>query len=251
MKRELAQDLMRWMGVVAFAGVLGLWAVQAAIGGGAPRAETVSADMQPSLEEVLHASGQAAAEEGFCVVVDAGHGGKDGGTIGVGGAVEAPLNLAVAKLVQAELEKKDVKVIMTRTDEDALGNTKDKDMAARREIIRTEGVDAVVSIHMNNFSDPSISGPMVFYMKGAEQGKLLATELINALCDALGRSRRLANPGDYYMVRECEAAAAIVECGFLSNAEDEQKLQQREYQQTLAKAVADGVVAFLSGSVPD
>lgn len=251
MKRELAQDFMRWMGVIAFAGVLGLWAVQAAMGSGEPQAQTVNANLQTSLEEMQQNPAELAAAEGFCVVVDAGHGGQDGGTTGVSGAVEAPLNLAVAKLVQSELEKKGVQVIMTRTNDDALADTKDKDMAARREIIRTEGVDAVVSIHMNNFSDPGISGPMVFYMKGAEQGKLLATEVVNAVCDALGRSRRLANPGDYYMVRECKAPAAIVECGFLSNAEDERKLQQGEYQRTLAKAISDGVVAYLDGSVAD
>ena len=101
------------------------------------------------------------------MVVDPGHGGKDGGATGARtGIPEAGLNLTVSQLVQAGLESAGYQVILTRTDEDALAPDKQGDMAARKAIMNQSGVDVVVSIHMNKFSDPSVSGPMAFYMQG-------------------------------------------------------------------------------------
>lgn len=89
---------------------------------------------------------------GHKIVIDAGHGGKDGGAVGVGGTIEAELNLEVAKELQSLLLQQGFEVIMTRENEDALGATKMEDMKKRREIMNTDGVDAVVSIHMNIFN---------------------------------------------------------------------------------------------------
>lgn len=179
------------------------------------------------------------------VALDAGHGGFDGGAVGLDtGVAEAGLNLAVVRLVQAELKELGFRVILTREDENALGGDKNADMAARGKIVSAPEIDLVVSVHMNKFSDRSVSGPMVFYMEGSEAGQKFAEYMINAICDGLNRPRRLANPGDYYMIRRGSAPSVIVECGFLSNAKEELLLQTAEYQQTLASGIASGVLAY-------
>ena len=129
----------------------------------------------------------------------------------------------------------------------ALADAKKDDMKMRRDIMNQDGVSIVVSIHMNKFSDTSIKGPMAFYMKGSAEGERLATSIICALCDALGNPRRLANPGDYFVIRESVPPAVIVECGFLSNADDEKLLQTAEHQSKLVEGIAAGITAYFGG----
>lgn len=185
-------------------------------------------------------------EDAVVIVVDAGHGGFDGGASGPSGTVEAELNLEVAKLVSDELNAKGYYVIMTREDDSALAETKSEDMRLRSEIMNIDEVDIVVSIHMNKFKDSRVSGPMVFYMKNSERGKALAECVMNSICEAVGRPRRYANPEDLFVLREPKAPSVLVECGFLSNAEDEKKLLDPEYRKTIAKAVAEGISGYLT-----
>lgn len=181
------------------------------------------------------------------VVLDAGHGGIDGGAVGVKtGIVEAGLNLMLAELVKEKLEQCNIEVRMTRTDENALGSNKKADMKARKEIICAPDVDLVVSIHMNKFRDRSVEGPMAFYMKDSEEGRLLAEFMINSVCDAIGHARRLANPGDYYVIRVGTVPSVIIECGFLSNATDEKLLAQPDHQEKLASGIVAGVLEYLN-----
>ncbi len=188
-----------------------------------------------------------AADGKLTVVVDAGHGGADGGAVSADGIQEAGLNLAVAKLVKTQMEDLGMEVIMTRENEDALASNKKADMAARRSVMNRPGVDCVVSIHMNKFTDCSVHGPMAFYMEGSEEGEKLAKTVIDSITAAIGASPRPANPGDYYVIRESEPVAVLVECGFLSNSEDAKLLCDPVHQRTLAKAVADGVKSYFDG----
>ena len=207
------------------------------LGSGAPAAEGPGAE----------AAGAETPAHAYTVVVDAGHGGVDGGAVGSKtGVVEAGLNLTVAFAVRDALEAEGINVLMTRTDEDALADTKQGDMQARRKLMNTEGVDLVVSVHMNRFTDPSISGPMAFYMKGSAEGQRLAERVIASVCEAVGRPVRSANPGDYFVIRESPAPSVLVECGFLSNAEDEALLQTEAHQQKLARGIVDGILAYLA-----
>lgn len=181
----------------------------------------------------------------YVVVVDAGHGGWDGGAVGVDtGVVEAGLDLAYALCLKEELNSRGFTVVLTRQDENALGATKREDMAARRVIMNESDADVVVSVHMNKFRDRSVSGPMAFYMKGSESGQALAEAVIDGVCASLGRSSRRANPGDYYVIRESVPPAVIIECGFLSNQEDEALIQTEEYRAAIVRGVADGVEAY-------
>ena len=182
------------------------------------------------------------------VIVDAGHGGFDAGASGTDtGVKESDLNLQVALLVQEALEDAGVRVLMTRTGEGALGDSKREDMARRGQLLQTEGADAAVSIHMNKFSDRRVRGPMAYYQAGAEAGQGLAASIIDSLTEALALPGRLPNPGNNFVTRVPSCAAALVECGFLSHPQEEQMLQDEGYQRTLAEAIARGVLAYLEG----
>lgn len=186
--------------------------------------------------------------ERWLVLLDAGHGGFDGGAQGTDtGVRESELNLAVAKLVQEALEDAGVRVLMTRTGEEALGDTKREDMARRGALMQTEGADAAVSIHMNMFPDRRVRGPMAYYQAGADRGEALARCVIDSLTGALELKPRLPNPGNNFVTRVPVCPAVLVECGFLSHPEEERLLQDPAYQRTIAEAIARGVLAFLEG----
>ncbi len=180
------------------------------------------------------------------VILDFGHGGFDGGAVGTDtGVVEADLNLAVGRMVEADLIARGYTVILTRSDENALADTKNADMHLRGEIL-SQPADCTVSIHMNKFSDRKVKGPMTFYQAGADEGQRLSQCVIDAITEALGLSARRANPANNFVTRVPTAPSVLVECGFLSNAEDEKNLQDTTYQERLAEAIAEGVDAFLS-----
>lgn len=198
-------------------------------------------------ETSLPISAESIPAEAIAVVIDAGHGGFDGGAVGTKtGVIEAELNLSVAKLLADELTRRGMYVIMTRTDGEAIGATKDADMKRRKEIMNLPNVDLVVSVHMNKFRDVSVSGPMVFYMKGSDEGKSLAESVMFSLCEALDRPKRIANPEDLFVLRVPSAPSVLVECGFLSNADDEAKLITEEYQRKLARGIAEGISNYLA-----
>ncbi len=179
------------------------------------------------------------------IILDAGHGGEDGGCVGYAGTVEAGLNLEIAELVRQMLEQRGMRVVMTRENENALGLTKNADMAERKRVLNTEGATLCVSIHLNAFTDRAVSGPMAFYMKGSEKGKRLAELVIKCICEAVEHPLRTANPGDYFVIRECESPAVLVECGFISNAEEEKLLNTPQYRQKMADGIVKGLVEFL------
>lgn len=186
----------------------------------------------------------------WCVVLDFGHGGADGGAVGTDtGMPEAELNLQVGLQVATFLTEAGAEVVLTRTGADALAPTKREDMRVRGQILSTEGADVTVSIHMNKFRDRSVRGPMVYYQTGSEpeEGSALAQSVIDALTCALSLPARLANPGDNYVTRVPKVPSVLIECGFLSNADEERLLQDPAYQTTLARAIADGVIAYLDG----
>lgn len=181
------------------------------------------------------------------VVVDAGHGGIDPGASGASGAEEDDINLAVAKLLKAEFENRGASVIMTRSDENAIADTKAEDMEKRRILIHDSGSDIMVSVHMNSFSDDSVSGPLVLYMDGSEQGKTLADYIQQRLNDELEPDSEGTSRSDNLLVlRAGNQPSVLVECGFISNPDEEQKLLTEDYQKKVAKAICDGTEDFFN-----
>jgi N-acetylmuramoyl-L-alanine amidase len=208
-----------------------------------PPQRTVTAGPKKSRDTSDTSEGLA----GKSVVVDAGHGGFDPGTIGVSGSEEDELNLTVANYLKAELESRGADVTMTRSDENAIAETKQADMDKRGEIIRNSNSDIVVSVHMNSFKDEDVSGPLVIFMPGSDQGKTLAELIQQRLNDELEPdSEGSARSDNLFVLRAGNQPSVLVECGFISNAKEEKKLLTEDYQKKVATAICDGVEDFFS-----
>ena len=190
---------------------------------------------------------------GLVVAVDAGHGGYDGGAVGrVSGVPEKGLNLDVARRVECLLAAQGAQVVMTRTDDYALCDEdppirkKLQDMQRRAAIVAQGEADLLLSIHMNEYAGRNESGPQVFYREGCPAGRLLAGAVQAAMNDGLAPKRhREALGGDYYILT-LGVPGVLVECGFLSNKEEEALLLTEEYRERVARAVVQGVMAWHS-----
>lgn len=190
------------------------------------------------------------------IVIDAGHGGFDGGVTGtVTGVKESELNLTVSKLVVEYLVSSGFRVIQTRTNNHALysdnsDNKKRDDMYKRARIINSAQPAAVVSIHMNFYKASYRRGAQVFFNRKNEQsrnfGDTMQDFLNERINKANGGREYSALHADKYLLECTQAPVIIVECGFLSNPQDEANLINPEYQAILAYAVFQGIAAFLS-----
>ncbi len=192
--------------------------------------------------------------QGASIVVDCGHGGDDPGKIGAAGTREKEINLAIGQKVKAFLESYGCTVTMTRTTDAALcddstENKKQQDMKNRCRIIDETGADLTVSIHQNSYTDPGVKGPQVFYYEHSEEGRKAASciqDALNTMLD-VGRPREIKANDTYYLLKRTKSAVLIVECGFLSCPEEEEKLNQESYQQMVAEAVCAGAADYLNG----
>ncbi len=187
------------------------------------------------------------------VVIDAGHGGIDNGVQGVNtGVDESDVNLAIAKLVKGNFVNAGFNCIMTRTTEAGLyGSTekgfKARDMQRRRQIIKDNNPDLVISIHQNFCPLPSKRGGTVFFDKSSITGTALAQQIqqeLNNLPQCVKPNEALH--GDYYILKCTQSPSVIVECGFLSNAEEDKLLNTDEYRRAVAYAIFKGAVSYLS-----
>ena len=205
-----------------------------------PRPARPAKDSEPSAP--ADAAGPLA---GYVICVDAGHGGADGGARARdSGTWEKTMNLSVARKVCAALEEMGARTVMTREDDGALDEKKRADIAARMQAALDAGADMLLSVHMNEYRSRRESGPQVFYRAGQEDGRLLAGALQSALIAALRpKKERAAMAGDYYVL-SLSIPSVLIECGFISNAEEEALLLREDYQERLARAVADGVAEY-------
>ncbi len=187
------------------------------------------------------------------IVVDCGHGGIDPGMIGIDGLKEKEFNLAIGMKLKKALEDYGYQVVMTREtdtglyDEDSQ-NKKAQDMQKR--ILLIQKVDPVltVSIHQNSYHDAGVHGPQVFYYESSVEGKKLAEAVQSSLNDLLevDRPRKVKGNTSYYLLKRSSGTLVIVECGFLTNPEEAQKLQTKEYQEKVAAAVSEGIRTYLN-----
>lgn len=186
------------------------------------------------------------------IVIDAGHGGSDPGKVGVGGTKEKDINLMIALRVQKLLEAQDIQVIMTREEDTQLSTAssdwKLADMKKRISIITETKPDAVISIHQNSYTSPSVYGAQCFYYTYSEEGKSLADFLQKQIILSTNQTkfREIKNNHEYYLLKHSTPPTVIVECGFLSNSEEEQLLLTPEYQEKMAWAIHLGILQFLN-----
>lgn len=182
------------------------------------------------------------------IILDAGHGGWDPGKTGMQGEDEKNINLSVMTKLQQYLEQSGAIVMVTRTTDEALGSGKRTDMAERKKIANENNGDILVSIHQNAFPSERAKGAQVFYHKTSEDGKRLAELVQESLRTYVDEenTRQAKQNSDYYILRTTEIPAVIVECGFLSNAGEEQLLNQEAYQDQLAWAIYLGILEYFS-----
>ncbi|MDR1699702.1 MAG: N-acetylmuramoyl-L-alanine amidase [Lachnoclostridium sp.] len=192
---------------------------------------------------VLLAAGRKALEE-TVIVIDSGHGGMDPGKVGVLGATEKEINLKIGLKVKDKLEKKKYQVVMTRTTDIKMG------LKERVDLIEEQIPEIAVSIHQNSFTQSNVKGAQVFYYTGSEKGKKAAELMQESIKAAIGDGNtRLAKANkDYYMLRNTSVPFTIVECGFLSNSEEEQLLIADDYQERMAEAIVIGIEKYLDAA---
>lgn len=184
------------------------------------------------------------------VVIDAGHGGRDGGAVGrKTGVTESQINLQYAQTLKEILQSFGVNVVMTRTDLNGLyspfaANKKKDDMQKRKQIIDESGADLVVSVHMNAFPRSSTRGAQAFYAMGNSSGAELAQSVQKQLQNVSQHAHSVAKQGDYYILNCTSLPGVLVEFGFLSNAEEESLLVESAYRQSMCEAVAMGILNF-------
>ena len=193
-------------------------------------------------------------EYNISVVIDAGHGGIDGGALGISGNVyESDINLEIAFKLQAYFKTAQIGVIMTRSDKNGLyGSTesgfKKRDMLKRKEIIEASGADMVISIHLNKYPTNSRKGAQVFFKQDCEKGITIANCIQKQLNTNINLNRSYSTlKGDYYILNCSNIPSVIVECGFISNAEEEQLLITADYQDKLAYNIFAGAIDYLTG----
>ncbi len=194
-----------------------------------------------------------APEQKRCVVIDAGHGGADPGKVSVDGSLEKDINLQIALKLQKFLQMQDIDAVLTREsdaglyDEDA-SNKKVQDMKNRVAIIEERQPALTVSIHQNSYHEEYVHGAQVFYYANSDKSKELAERIQQVMALELDRDNaRQAKANDsYYLLKKTSSPIVIVECGFLSNYEEAQKLSSELYQEQVAWAIHMAILQYLN-----
>lgn len=188
------------------------------------------------------------------IVLDAGHGSPDGGAESANGVHEDDINLAITLKVQNLLEQSGATVILTRSDENGiydldkktLREKKVSDIQNRVKIGNESSADIFISIHLNKIPQSQYWGWQTFYRKEDAESKKIADSIQNSLKTTIQRENDRVALGidNIYIVKNVNIPIGIVECGFLSNPEEEQLLQQEEYQDKLAWGIYTGIMDY-------
>lgn len=235
MKREL------WVGMLPFYLLAAIIVI--GICGGSSRAVEASVARKP-------------IERGTCIVIDAGHGGVDGGATSCTGVLESNLNLQIALRLEPLMELLGMQTLMIRRDDisvytsgETIAQKKVSDLKERVRIVNSQVDALLVSIHQNTFPDGRWSGAQVFYTKNA-QSQALARQLQTALVQALDPSsnRKAKSASGVYLMEHIETTGILIECGFLSNPQEEAKLREEQYQQKLCCVIASCISQYLSNT---
>lgn len=193
----------------------------------------------------------------YTVILDAGHGGEDGGAVADDGTVEKDVNLALTLMLKRKLEQRGIKTLLTREgDEDTdglIGFHKRLDLQARATLGNSGKADLYVSIHANASPSRADRGFQVWYGTKHAESEPLARRLTQtveaaAICNRIRAVK--AVPDTLYIFRTVEIPCVLVECGFLSNASDLRLLKDEAFQEALTDALCEGITAYLSNRTP-
>lgn len=214
--------------------------------------------MNPILKVSVAEDVEDAVTKEKVVIIDAGHGGEDGGAVSRSGIVEKNINLSIAQSLKSLLEEADYKVIMTRDEDISIHDEgesstrakKRSDLNNRLKIINENPTAIFVSIHQNsivNYIDSK--GAQIFYSGNNEQSEILAQCIQDSFKSSLqpDNKREIKKAGNnLFILYNANNPAVMAECGFLSNAQEAEKLNDPEYQKQAAKAIFDGIEQYYS-----
>jgi N-acetylmuramoyl-L-alanine amidase len=194
---------------------------------------------------------------GKIIVLDAGHGGIDGGAEGHG-LVEKDITLDIVLYLRDYLQQSGAIVILTREDDRELATREDRkmgqgkrtDLNKRVRLVRDNSADIMVTVHLNSIPSSHWSGSQTFYRSGNENGHKLAQFIQEEMVENLNNTSRSAKPiRDVFLLEQLKIPAALVEGGFLSNPKEAQLLGTEKYQKKIAASIYRGILRYYSGEL--
>ena len=209
-----------------------------------------------AVDNETHTVSSASVNQGSNkIIIDAGHGGFDGGAVADDGTLEKNINLVIASNLKQLCKLGGFEVIMTRDSDkgtevdenDSISNRKKSDMKRRLAVIE-ENPDAIfVSIHLNKFTTSTASGAQVFYSKNNSNSETLAENIQKSMVDLIQKENtRTIKQADnsIFLLKKSSIPSIIIECGFLSNYEELKLLKNYEYQRKIAFAIYCGILNY-------
>ncbi len=195
----------------------------------------------------------------YTLIIDAGHGGEDGGASSSSGLVEKEINLDISKRICEMLKSSGVNVVMTREDDRLLydrntnykGRKKKLDLAARLNVMKKTENAIFISIHMNAYTDPKYSGLQVWYSQNDQKSMVLADKIQNnarILLQPENTRKTKGATSSIFLLNEAVCPAVLIECGFLSNESEAAKFENDDYRQKVAYTVFYAILTFLNES---
>lgn len=200
----------------------------------------------------------AEAAERPVIVLDAGHGGLDSGAVGGNGTLEKDVNLSIVRILRDMLELSGFEVVLTRSEDisiydagvEGIRNQKLSDMDNRLEIVQSYPDSIFLCIHQNNYTDPKYFGGQMFYNNNNPDNRTLAQIMQNKFAELQpGNDREIKLSGDeLFLLKSNPNPSLMIECGFLSNPDEEARLSTWEYQQQVAFTIFGGVMEFIDAT---
>lgn len=181
---------------------------------------------------------------GKTIIIDAGHGGHNPGAV-ANGSVEKDNNLAVALLLEEQLEEAGANVIMTRTTDRAVANgvtSLRAELQARVDIAEKNDGDIFVSIHSNSNNNQNVHGAMTFY--GGERSEELAETIQKNVVYRTKAQDKGIQPAGFYVIRNTSMPGVLVEMGFVSNPKEAKLLSDPSYRQKIANGIYEGIEEY-------
>ena len=208
------------------------------------------------IDKLTNQTSAETSDSAFTVIVDAGHGGEDGGAIGKSGALEKDVNLQFALKVNEYLSFFGINTCMARTEDKSIGDEslstiherKVSDIRARLALMDMFENSIYLSIHQNEFTQSYVHGTQVFYSPNSEESKRLATVIQKTVC-SLTQPDNTKVPKEsgtnIYVLYNATKPACLCECGFMSNPEEEKLLLSEDYQRKFSLALSFSVLNYL------
>lgn len=242
--------------LATFFGVLFLCIALVAAGIGLSVFASFLSDILPPKDKAVNNGNEKKA---LTVIIDPGHGGMDGGAVGVNGILEKDLNLDLAKKLGAALKERNIAVMFTRTEDVMLegtgnGSAKNADLRARVNLVQNTENALLVSIHMNKFPDASVKGITFYYSENHPESKILAGAMQKEIKERLQADNKRPMKGAgtaIYLLHRVTCPAVLVECGFISNAYEAALLSSEEYRATVAGVLADSIQRYIDEKEKD